>query len=239
MANAHADEGVPADVRRWDPETRRNASLIVLALGGLFLVGALLFFGIAAASSGWFLWITIAVLVILLLVQLAIVATGIATEEQSGPEWLRAEPAAAGAATAETGGAEPEPEPEGPDVGYAPDQIDLRCPECAEMFTVDDTGERPLHTECPHCGAEGHVDLDEPAGDTHDHERDHEHDDESEPVGIGGLPEEDEEPAEEAGGEPIALQCPACDTQFEVEDTGERPLEATCPGCGRGGTLKS
>lgn len=239
MTNAQAD-GVPADVRRWDPELRRQASLIVLAVGGLFLVGALLFFGLDAAASGWFLWVTIAVLVLLLVAEVAIVATGIAREEDAGPAWLRAEPAhvppetepadepaggpAAGAATAEPGG-----------------EIDLRCPECAEMFSVEDTGERPLHTECPHCGAEGHVDIEAPPPSEEPAAEDLYGEPAEEPgeAPAGGAAAASEPAREEEGGEPIALQCPACDTQFEVEDTGERPLEATCPGCGRGGKLKT
>jgi len=228
--------GFDPDVRRWGPQTRRQVSLVVLGLAGAFLIAALLFFGINAPASGWFLWLTIGVLAVLLLVEAVVVATGIASEEGAGPAWLRGEPAhAAAAGTAPPSTDEPEP---------AGETIELRCPECAEMFAVEDTGERPLHTECPHCGAEGHVDIDEPPEQEDEPASSpySEHvGDESADTAYGQAaaePEpEPEEPAAEGEPESVGLKCPACDTQFEVEDTGERPLEATCPGCGRSGKL--
>lgn len=168
---ADADFGgrrVDTDLRLWDDETRRLASLIVLGLAGVFLVGALLYFGIDAAGSGWFLWVAIAVLALLLLAEAAIIATGVAREE-GGPEWL-AGPQAAATTTqepAERGPAsEPAPEPESETEHV---HVDLKCPQCGDLFSVHDTGERPLHTQCPHCGAEGHVDLETPPpGSVHD-----------------------------------------------------------------------
>lgn len=232
------DRDVDTDIRRWDPDVRRDASLVVGALAGVFLLAALVYYALNAAGSGWFLWVAIAVLAVLLLVEVAVVATGIATEENVGPPWLAGSRTEAHAETttsaSATVGAEPEPDEE-PDEGAQPTreppEIDLQCPECSEMFAVEDTGERPLATECPHCGAQGHVNLPEP--------------DEPparETAGTGGGEPEDplsglgeDEPDEEV--ETISLECPACDTQFDTEDTGERPLKTTCPGCGKTGKL--
>lgn len=235
------------DIRLWDPETRRTASLIVLGAAGVFLVAALLYFGLDATGSGWFLWVAIVVLALLLIVEAAIVATGVAREE-GGPEWL----AGPGAAAATTGAhAEPGPgpsaEPEPPSEEHV--HIDLQCPECGDLFSVHDTGERPLHTQCPHCGAEGHVDLEQPPPESvHDEPAagaaEQAEAAEAVPPGLGDEAEADPEqdqaqaPAGDEVHETISIKCPACDTQFDVEDTGERPLEAICPGCGRGGKLK-
>lgn len=175
MADAdYGGRGVDADMRLWDDETRRLASLIVLGLAGVFLVGALVYFGVDAASSGWFLWVAIVVLALLLLTEAAIIATGIAREE-GGPAWLAGphaaatttqEPAQPGPATEPPSQPAPEPEPETEHV-----HVDLKCPQCGELFSVHDTGERPLHTQCPHCGAEGHVDLETPPpASVHDRE---------------------------------------------------------------------
>ncbi len=221
MAQAHAGgNAIPLDVRQWEPDLRRSASLVVLGVAGLFLVASLLFFGLAPEASGIFLWIAIVVLGLLLVAEAAILATGIAREENIGPPWL-AEPAAT-EQQASQAGAPPTAEPAQESV-----EISLKCPECGDQFNAQDTGERPLHTECPYCGAEGNVDLGPP-----EHEQEPAHED---PY-AGAAEPEPEEPPEDA--EALALKCPACDTQFEVTDTGERPLTATCPGCGRGGKLK-
>jgi DNA-directed RNA polymerase subunit M/transcription elongation factor TFIIS len=233
---------VDTDVRRWDPDLRRDASLVLGALAGVFLLAALVYYALNAAGSGWFLWVAIVVLALLLVAEAVVLVTGIATEENVGPPWLSGEQrhattTAAGAAVG-TEGQEAEPEPEHerePEPEPEHREIDLECPECSQMFAVEDTGERPLATECPHCGARGHVNLPEPEEDTASGTR----------TGAGaaaagadplaGLGEDDEEPDEDV--ETISLECPACDTQFETEDTGERPLRTECPGCGRSGKL--
>lgn len=235
------DREIDTDVRRWSGDVRRDASLILGAAAGLFLLAALVYYALNAAGSGWFLWVAIVVLAVLLVAEAVVLATGIAREEDVGPPWLTGETQAA-SATAETetadettvGGpasASPEParEPE-----PAP-EIDLQCPECSEMFAVEDTGERPLATECPHCGAQGHVNLPETTDEPDDH-------DSTAGAGGGAVAGDplaglgDDEPEDE-DVETISLECPVCDTQFDTEDTGERPLRTECPGCGRSGKL--
>lgn len=228
------DRTFDQDPRRWDEDNRRDASLVVGGLAAFFLLAAILFYGLAPSASGWFLWASIVVLVLLLIAEAVVLATGIAREENVGPHWL-SEPEAhrgqaagtAGAATATQAEQEPDEVPEPP----SPPEIDLECPECREMFTVEDTGERPLHTECPHCGAAGHVNLDNlPEEHDHEHDHDHDHGAEAAAAGVGAEPEPEHEE--------ISLECPACGTQFDVEDDGTRPLTATCPGCGSSGKLK-
>lgn len=226
------DRTFDQDPRRWDEDNRRDASLVVGGLAAFFLLAAIFFYGLAPGASGWFLWVSIAVLVLLLIAEAVVLATGIAREENVGPHWLsepeahrsQAAGAAAGAGTA-AAHAEPEPEEEPDEVPEppSPPEIDLECPECREMFTVEDTGERPLHTECPHCGAAGHVNLDNLPGD-----HDHAHEGEAAAAGASAEPDHEE----------ISLECPSCGTQFDVEDDGTRPLTATCPGCGSSGKLK-
>ncbi|HET6315336.1 MAG TPA: zinc ribbon domain-containing protein [Chloroflexota bacterium] len=36
-------------------------------------------------------------------------------------------------------------------------RIVIRCKQCGEVFPVEDTGERPLATTCPHCGKTGSI----------------------------------------------------------------------------------
>lgn len=225
-----------ADLRAWDAKLRREASVVVLAVAGLFLVASLLFFGLNDTGSGWFLWTAIVVLVLALLFQIAVVATGLAREE-GGPDWLAgpgAEAAAAtgGAGTAGGAGAGSAGQAQAAHDPHA--HIDLQCPECQDLFSVHDTGERPLHTVCPHCGAEGHVDLGEPAPT-------------AQQAGAGAAEAEagvwddaedpwaDEQPERDLPS--ISLKCPKCATQFDVEDTGDRPLRTQCPGCGSSGKL--
>lgn len=245
------DRAVDTDLRRWEPDLRRDASLVVGALAGVLLLVALVYYALNAAGSGWFLWVAIVLLAVLLVVELAVLVTGIAREENVGPPWL------AGAETAEasttsagaTVGPDAEEQPDAePAAVHEHPEIDLQCPACEDMFTVEDTGERPLATQCPHCGAQGHVNLPEPEEheDAHGHERGH-----GSAAGAGaatqaggedplaGLGEEDADEAEAPPEdvETISLQCPACETEFETEDTGERPLRTECPGCGKSGKL--
>lgn len=226
MAQANVDRsGVPPDVRLWEPETRRKASLIVLGLAGVLLLASLVFYGVAPAASGTFLWVAIVALVLLLVAEAAILATGIAREDDVGPAWLGAtQTAPAGSASTQQRAATAGTPPPGAQPEEL-DSIDLKCPECQEQFTAEDTGERPLETECPHCGAKGNVELGPP-----------EQEPARESSPYGSVADEPETPPEDV--ETLSLKCPACDTQFEVDDDGTRPLTATCPGCGRGGKLK-
>jgi len=246
------DRPVDTDVRVWDEPIRRTASLAVLGFAALLLVGAVVYYALDAAGSAWFLWTSIVVIVLLLVFQAFLLANDIA-RESGGPEWL-AGPQAAGAAAATAGttttrdkrdsslggyaSEEPEPEPALDDHDHRP-TIELKCPECSEVFATEDDGSRPLETECPHCGAQGHVDLDQPPPTGHEHAHEHEPAEDTGGDTLGGLPDLDEEPEDEAEHvETLSLECPACDTQFDVEDDGNRPLETTCPGCGRSGKLK-
>ena len=57
---------------------------------------------------------------------------------------------------------EPEPAPQ-PAPAAAPAEpapvkrLKLRCGGCREVFSIDDSGERPLRRPCPHCGRVGEV----------------------------------------------------------------------------------
>lgn len=46
-----------------------------------------------------------------------------------------------------------------PAVGAAPTvrKLKLRCGGCKEIFSIDDSGERPLRRGCPHCGRMGQI----------------------------------------------------------------------------------
>lgn len=232
-----------ADIRLWDGTLRRQASLGVLIAAGVVVVLGVLFYGVFPGQAGWFLILAIVLLALMLLFEAAVVATGIAREEGIGPTWLNASDIAPLPAHA--------PGPRGePDEMY--ERIDLKCPECGNIFSAPDTGERPLHTTCPHCGAEGHVDgLPEPTpvqGEAHTHDHGHEHHEHDHaayapPGGSSALEAELDDSDADASesdveAEVISLKCPACATKFSVEDTGERPLKATCPGCGRSGRLR-
>jgi len=57
---------------------------------------------------------------------------------------------------------EAEPAPPTPAVETAPmaapvKRLKLRCGGCKEVFTIEDTGERPLRRPCPYCGRTGEV----------------------------------------------------------------------------------
>lgn len=200
----------------WNPPARKTASLVVL-IATVLLVGAgaaLLFLAPGVAAT--YLWVALALVAAAFLVQLAVVASGVAAEG-GGPGWVASMfGAARGPRPARSGAAI---------VTHAPRHpVDLRCPECDNVFTVDDTGERPLRTTCAHCGAEGLVDL-PPLG---------------EEAAEAALPAPAPTMAPPAGtSNPVlTLKCPACRTQFSVEDDGTRPLKAVCPGCGRTGRLR-
>ncbi len=245
MADAYGrqDDGFEPDMREWTPDMRRRASIGVFAVAAVLVLVGVIFYFAAPGTASWLLIAAIVVLVLLLLLELAIVATGIATEENSGPQWLRG--SAAETQQAGVSSVPPAHEEDAEDL----EEIDLRCPQCQELFTVQDTGERPLEIDCPHCGAHGQVDL--PAEHDHAHDEDAHDEDAHEDEGAetqmgGGLADEplpgledeegDAEPDEDLPS--ISLKCPACGTQFDVEDDGERPLKTTCPGCGKSGKLK-
>lgn len=152
-----AGRDVDTDVRLWTPDLRREASLVIGGLAAVFLLAGLIWYALAPGSAGTFLWVAIVLLVLLLLAEAAVLVTGIAREENVGPHWLsepeahrqtREPQAATPGAQARAGTPADEEVP-------APPEIDLQCPECGEMFAVEDTGERPLATECPGCGRSG------------------------------------------------------------------------------------
>lgn len=237
---------VNPDIRLWEPELRRKASLGVLLGAAVIVIAGILIYGLLPEQAGWFLILAIVLVALLLAFEAAVLVTGIAREEGKGPAWLTAADIA------------PLPKQRGAG-GRAIDEelyerIDLKCPECGNIFSAPDTGERPLHTTCPHCGAEGHVDgLPDPTlkdeaepEQAHEHTQGHGHGASMyAPPASSGLGDLDAEAlGEEADAEPdeeivvISLKCPACATKFSVDDTGERPLRAACPGCGRSGRLK-
>ncbi len=234
MAGGYASQGTwTPDVREWEAWQRRQASLAVLGVAAVSLLAAVVFYVLGGTAAVWTVTVVLVALIVLLLVEAVIVATGVATETGSGPTWLRAGTAATAGQAMHAGGP-PADEDEARPVA----EIDLRCPECGGTFTEQDTGERPLPIQCPHCGVQGKADIGaEP--ETHAHTEDDIAERDA-PVsgGIGDepLPGLEDEPAEDLPV--VTLKCPACDTRFETEDTGERPLKTTCSGCGRKGKLR-
>jgi DNA-directed RNA polymerase subunit RPC12/RpoP len=97
----------------------------------------------------------------------------------------------------------------------APQQkkVKVKCPACGKLFTEQDSGERPLHTVCKHCGAKGSIDA---------------------------LPWDETKATVEAperaseGPEPIPIICPSCGELFELKGPAK---EAKCPACGAVGEL--
>lgn len=165
MADGYGQQGsgFDPDVREWSPELRRRASIGIFAMTAVLAILGTIFYFAAPSTAGWVLIVAIVLLAILLLVEVAIVATGIATEDNTGPAWLRAS-----SAQAATAGRTAPPSGYGASATQTT-EIDLRCPQCQELFTVQDTGERPLEIDCPHCGAHGQVDLPEDHAHAHAH----------------------------------------------------------------------
>ncbi|HEV8360140.1 MAG TPA: hypothetical protein VGR28_06770 [Candidatus Thermoplasmatota archaeon] len=136
--------------------------------------------------------------------------------------------------------------PPGAPSGYAPaaqaaqtEPITLKCGNCATIFDVPDTGERPLRHVCPGCGSEG-VLREEDIG----------------PPTLAAAPAAPPSPtpapapvaataARPAPPKPgvktvrtLKLRCKSCSTVFTLRDTGERPLYHECPGCKATGVLR-
>jgi len=84
-----------------------------------------------------------------------------------GAEGALRDPVAPEAAPAEE--APPEAYAPAPEPAYAPEpvaaapvappvkKLKLRCGGCKEVFTIEDSGERPLRRACPHCGRMGQI----------------------------------------------------------------------------------
>ncbi|MGA1872647.1 MAG: PKD domain-containing protein [Thermoplasmatota archaeon] len=100
----------------------------------------------------------------------------------------------------------------------APRTIRIKCPACSKVFKVTDTGERPLHMTCKHCGATGSIDH-VPGEEEH---------------GEKEADAEKEDQDEEAPVEPVPIVCPSCQNLFELEEVAET---AKCPICGVEGDL--
>jgi PKD repeat protein/predicted RNA-binding Zn-ribbon protein involved in translation (DUF1610 family) len=90
--------------------------------------------------------------------------------------------------------------------------IRIKCPACGGMFAYRDTGERPIHLICDHCGAKGVIDSTAPG------------------VPIAQSPGK----APEGKGKPIMIICPGCSGLFEI---AERVDSLKCPFCGAEGDL--
>lgn len=169
----------------WTPTERRGNSLVVLGLAALLVIVGVVTAVQDYSGAGAVLLVVIVLLVLALVFEGLIFATG-------------APAAAAQAASAV---------PAGP---AAAKSVKLRCGACKEVFTVQDTGERPLYHSCPHCGSQGVL--------------------RAKPAGPGG--------ALAPTVKRVTLKCNACAEVFKVEDTGVRPLTHSCPGCGRPGILR-
>jgi DNA-directed RNA polymerase subunit RPC12/RpoP len=97
-----------------------------------------------------------------------------------------------------------------------PKYIRIKCPACTKVFKAVDTGDRPLHINCKHCGAKGTIDLVPGTEET------------------PGEGEEEEPKEEEPAPEPIPIVCPSCDNLFELDEVTDT---AKCPICGAEGDL--
>ncbi|MFW3146185.1 MAG: PKD domain-containing protein [Thermoplasmatota archaeon] len=95
-----------------------------------------------------------------------------------------------------------------------PRTIRIKCPACSKVFRVSDTGERPLHMTCKHCGASGTIEH--VPGDEEPEEKKE------------GTEKEEEAP------EPVPIVCPSCSGLFELTEVAE---SAKCPFCGAEGEL--
>ena len=182
------------DVRAWDTTRRKEVSIVVM-LAALVVVVSAVVLEFMLGTSDLVLNVLAGVLVLLLVVEAAVHLTAPkATAAQAEAAPMSGTPAPAA------------------DVA----QLTLKCGQCATVFDVPDTGERPLYHTCPGCGAQGVLNAPEEA------------------------------PAEAAADaapartplRKLKLRCAACQTVFVVEDFGERPLRHACPGCGRKGELK-
>lgn len=78
---------------------------------------------------------------------------GVMRDELAPSEAPDAQPHADEGYSAGQAMAEPEPTPPPPPVK----KLKLRCGGCREVFSIEDTGERPLRRPCPHCGRVGEV----------------------------------------------------------------------------------
>ncbi|MEA3559818.1 MAG: PKD domain-containing protein, partial [Candidatus Thermoplasmatota archaeon] len=94
-----------------------------------------------------------------------------------------------------------------------PRSFRIKCPSCGKLFRSLDSGERPLHITCKHCGANGVV--------------------ESIPGDEESEGTEEEEPAEDEP-DPVPIVCPSCGGLFELDEMSET---AKCPYCGVEGEL--
>jgi hypothetical protein len=89
--------------------------------------------------------------------------------------------------------------------------IRIKCPACGGMFAYRDTGDRPIHLVCDHCGAKGVIDAvptEAPAQ-----------------KGDGKL---------EGKGKPLTIICPGCSGLFEIT---QRVDSLVCPFCGAEGDM--
>ncbi|MBN1539439.1 MAG: hypothetical protein JW939_04785, partial [Candidatus Thermoplasmatota archaeon] len=96
--------------------------------------------------------------------------------------------------------------------------IRVKCPACSRVFKVTDTGDRPLHMTCKHCGATGTIDH--VPGDLKDGSKE-------------GAPSDKEEDEKEAP-ESVPIVCPSCQNLFELDQVTDT---AKCPICGAEGDL--
>lgn len=182
------------DMRTWDNGRRKEVSIVVM-LAAVVLVVSGLVLEFVLGTGQTVLNVLVGILVLLLLVEAAV--------HLAKPK----------ASAADAGAAAPSPGAAGPVTSEAA-HITLKCGQCATVFDVPDTGERPLYHTCPGCGAQGV--LGAPAATT-----------EAAPAAPARTPIRK-----------LKLRCAACQTVFVIEDFGERPLRHACPGCGRKGELK-
>lgn len=237
-----------ADVRRWSDAERRTGSLTVLVVALLILGAGFALWWLQVAIVGTILWVLVGLVVLLLLYEVALLATARSAKAEgehvahAGPAATGAEAAVAsshgatmtGAWSGETAGAPPEAH-----ATAEPQILTLKCGECGTVFDVTDTGARPLYHTCPGCGAEGVLRGESAAA----------------PAPIAP---EREAPARDAGAwapgsetrappaaapaaappKRLKLRCGACKNVFALDDTGERPLRHRCPSCGKLGEIR-
>lgn len=220
--------GVPMDgnVRAWDNDQRRVASILVLVAASVLLAAGLVVFLLAGVDADLAYWILVALLVAFLVLEIVtfLLSAGAAHAAGATPT------------PHHEGAPEPHLGPAGPSAAAAPAArqarlVTLRCGDCGTEFEITDTGERPLHHVCPGCGLEGVLRAEGEA------------DAGAVPPPQAYAPPPPEPPAAEAPPpappvKKLKLRCGGCREVFSIEDTGERPLRRPCPFCGRTGEVR-
>lgn len=139
-------EGIDDPVRH--PNPRRTQATVVMVIASIvFLVSLVVLAAFTIGSGGFrgvfdfwsfrtWIWVLFGAMVVLFVWLLVLLLT---TPKRSDDDWFDedeipvAQPGRLG----------------------APDTITLRCPDCVNIFSLQDPMTRPFYHDCPHCGVRG------------------------------------------------------------------------------------